>query len=635
MFQRRIIEGVSLFLLIAIAGMISVAQNSEPLELRPLEVRAPVVESERTTRFGGTVAELGRSQILDLNADGMAESLRRVTGVNISRFNDVGSYGGADGGAFYIRGQGVSRPGSEIRIYVDGAPREVGLWQHSLLDIVNVAHAERIMVYKSPQPQAYGGVFGAVEIETLRRRDPGCETGIGLSAGSYSSCSLNLSRGGMQNGFDYYAGYSYAESDGHRDHSAGDLESVFARLGYQLDRGLHAAYIFTASDNFAEDPGRADAATPERDKYNSKSCDNVLRLDSEQDFGSGFVLAYHEDGEAVWEKDHLDGPATPAGFSNSYWENYGIRSSHSYAIDEWEITGGIDWMSSGGNFENKTLSGKKVFGYDDRFDTISPALALLYDWELSAGMHLRPSAGARWYDNSQFGDETAPHAALVLDGRNWAAHTACSRGAHFPGVYASGISSKTIEQMRAEIMDHTEAGISFDPLDSLRVRLTVFNDESKDLLVPGPDGYLNAGDGRVRGLEFGVDCLPSELVGLHLGTTLLDASPDNYPRAPKKTFVAAANLAPADRWMISIDAQYVDSQMVGNRRSAEANWSQFEQIDSYFLANTKIGYDLVQDLNRKIQIYAAIENITDADYEYWAGYPMPGINYSVGLESSF
>lgn len=608
---------------------------AKTLELSPLEVRAPIVESERTTRFGGTVAEVGRDQILDLNADGMAESLRRVTGVNISRFNDVGSYGGADGGAFYIRGQGVSRPGSEIRIYVDGAPREVGLWQHSLLDIVNIAHADRILVYKGPQPQAYGGVFGAVDIETLRRRDPGYETGISLSAGSFSSYSLDFSHGGLQDGLDYYAGYSYAESDGHREHSAGEMESVFARLGYQLAEGLHAAYIFNATDNSAEDPGRADGPTPERDKYNTRTYDNVLRFDSHQDFGSGYLLAYYEDGEAIWEKDHLSGPQTPSGFSNSYWENYGIRSSHSYRIDSWEISGGVDWMSSGGEFENKTLSGKKVFGYDDRFETLAPALALLYDLDIGRGLALRPSAGLRWYDNNQFGDETAPHAALVLDGEHWSAHAAYSRGVHFPGVYAAGTSGKTLDRMSAEIMDHVEAGIALEALEDLRIRLTAFNDQSDDLLVSGPDGYLNVGDGRVKGVECGIDYLPQEWLGLYMGATFLDSAPDNYPRAPETSIVAAANLAPHDRWKISVDAQYVASQTVGNRRVAEADWSQFEEIDSYLLANAKVSYDIVANADRNVRIYTALENITDEDYEYWAAYPMPGINYAVGIESAF
>jgi outer membrane cobalamin receptor len=631
MRARSVISIVSL----AMAAARMLCAQESALELEPLEVRSAVIESERTTRFGGTVAEVGRSQILNLNADGMADALRRVTGVNISRFNNVGSYGGSDGGAFYIRGQGASRPGSEIRIYVDGAPREVGVWQHSLLDIVNIAQAERILVYKSPQPQAYGGVFGAVEMETLRRDDPGFETSLSLAAGKFDSYSANIAHGGMEKGFDYYAGYSYSESDGHRDHSAGRMEAAFARLGYSLAESLRASYIFSLTDNFAEDPGREDMPTPLRDKYITKSYDHVLRLDSAQDFGSGFVLAYYEDGEANWQKDHLDGPETPAGSSDSYWENYGLRSSHSLRRDAWEFTGGLDWTSTGGKFENITLAGKKVFGYDDRFHTLSPALAALYELDLGRGMRLRPSLGLRWYDNTEFDDEGAPHAGLVLDGEGWELHASYARGVHYPGVYAAGTSARTMDMIAAEIMDHYETGLVIEPIDQIKLRLTAFYDDSSDLLVMGPDGYINAGDGRVEGIECGMDWLPLDWMRLYLGVTLLDASPSDYPRAPETSFVGAANLRPAERWELSLDAQYVGSQVVGNRRAPETAWSSFAEVDSYLLANAKLNYDLVSSPELRVRLFTAVKNLGDTDYEYWAGYPMPGIAYMLGLESSF
>lgn len=624
---------------LAVVGMLVAAAISvgaqDAVELEPVEVRAAVVESERTTRFGGTVAEVGRNQILDLNADGLAESLRRVTGVNISRFNNIGSYGGADGGTFYIRGQGASRPGSEIRIYVDGAPREVGVWQHSLLDVVNIAQAERILVYKSPQPQAHGGAFGAVEIETIRRRDPGFETKVGLSAGSHDSYSADIAHGGKQDGLDYYAGYSFAESDGHRDHSGGQMESAFARFGYELTDTLHAAYIFTATDNYAEDPGREDGPTPVRDRYNTRTYDHVVRLENNARYGSGYLLGYYEDGEAKWDKDNLSGPGTPAGSSDSYWENYGMRSSQSFAWDNWEFTGGLDWTSTGGDFENITLGGKKVFSYDDRFNTISPALAALYDIDLGNNMRLRPSLGVRWYENSEFDNETAPHTGIVLEGQDWSAHAAYARGVHYPGIYASGTSAQTIDRIAAEIMDHYEVGLALRPLDQLHLRLTGFYDDSRDLLVSGPDGFLNSGDGRVEGVECGVDYMPLGWMRIYLGATLMDASPDDYPRSPATTLVGAANIVPHDRWELNLDAQYVDSQTVGNRRLPEAGWAQFEEVDSYLLANAKINYDLIDQSDMRVRLFTAIENLTDTDYEYWPGYPMPGISYTVGIESRF
>lgn len=609
---------------------------SEPtLELRPVEIRSAVVEADQTTRFGGSVSVVGRDQIMDLNAEGMAESLRRVTGVSISRFNKIGSYGGSEGGAFYIRGQGASRPGSEITIFVDGAPREVGVWQHSLLDIVNVAHAQRILVYKSPQPQAYGGVFGAVEMETLRRRQQGYETSIAASAGRYDTYSFNLGHGGKIDLLDYYIGYAYAESDGHREHSAGRMSSAFMRFGYELTDAIHAAYIFSATDNFAEDPGRVDGPRPLRDRYNTKSYDHTLRIENTAEYGDGYLVFYYHDGEAIWEKDNLDGPETPAGSSNSYWENYGFRSSQSYQLNGLELTAGLDWTSTGGNFENVTIIGRRVFEYDDRFEVISPALAALYELELTNDIVARPSAGLRYYDNSEFSSEVAPHAGLVVDGNGWQAHAAYARGVHYPGVYASGTSRQTFSELSAELMDHYEVGITLDPLEQLRLRVTAFYDDSKDLLVRTPNGLLNAGDGRVEGVEGSIDYIPTDWLRLYVGATFMDASPSDYPRAPETMFTGGANIAPVNRLELSLDAQYVGSQVVGNRRAPEARWAQFERVDSYLLANAKVRYDLVSRDELQVRLFTALENLTDTSYEYWPGYTMPGISYTFGVETRF
>ena len=40
----------------------------------------------------------------NLNAADLGTALRRTPGVNISRYNPIGSFGGAEGGGIFIRG---------------------------------------------------------------------------------------------------------------------------------------------------------------------------------------------------------------------------------------------------------------------------------------------------------------------------------------------------------------------------------------------------------------------------------------------------------------------------------------------------------------------------------------------------
>ncbi|MBU4366830.1 MAG: Plug domain-containing protein, partial [Verrucomicrobia bacterium] len=146
------------------------ASNSNVTEI--LVTASPITAYETVREDGGSVSVVGRKQIERLDARELSTALRSVPGVTISRLDPLGAYGGAEGGSIYIRGEGAGRPGSEIKIYSDGIPRESGAWAHPLLDMTPVDFADSISVSKGPQPQAYAGTFGAVDIQSLRRKTP-------------------------------------------------------------------------------------------------------------------------------------------------------------------------------------------------------------------------------------------------------------------------------------------------------------------------------------------------------------------------------------------------------------------------------------------------------------------------------
>jgi iron complex outermembrane receptor protein len=115
-------------------------------------VASPITEGNQVNRLGSQVSTVTEEQIRDLNAQDFQSAVRMVPGVIISRQNPVGSFGGGDGGAIYIRGMGSSRPGGEIQMAVDGIPKNVGVWTHPLMDIMSVDQAQRIDIYKERNP---------------------------------------------------------------------------------------------------------------------------------------------------------------------------------------------------------------------------------------------------------------------------------------------------------------------------------------------------------------------------------------------------------------------------------------------------------------------------------------------------
>jgi iron complex outermembrane receptor protein len=82
----------------------------------------PIVEANQVDAYGSYSTRLVESQVQALSALDLTAALHMTPGVQISRYDEVGSYNGNQGGAVYIRGLGASRPGSEIKTYVDGVP---------------------------------------------------------------------------------------------------------------------------------------------------------------------------------------------------------------------------------------------------------------------------------------------------------------------------------------------------------------------------------------------------------------------------------------------------------------------------------------------------------------------------------
>ena len=193
----------AILILIAIVAWTSAGWAAEGEERRPVRMdevvvtASPITEGNQVNRLGSQVTSVTEDQIGDLNAQDFQSAVRMVPGVIISRQNPVGSFGGGDGGAIYIRGMGSARPGGEIQMVVDGIPKVVGVWTHPLMDIMSVDQAQRIDIYKGAQPVLFGnGAFGVVNVVTKRQTEEGFYTNVRAGYGSYSTFIQGVEHGG-------------------------------------------------------------------------------------------------------------------------------------------------------------------------------------------------------------------------------------------------------------------------------------------------------------------------------------------------------------------------------------------------------------------------------------------------------
>lgn len=313
MKKKRIIMAVAPAAVTVLFSGFAMAQSTIPAPsttLPPIVVTTnPIVDRIRIDPFSSTSAVVTQSQLRDQNAFDLTTALRRTPGVQISRYNPVGSFGGDQGGAVFIRGMGVSRPGSEIKTYIDGVPFYMGVWNHPLLDMLPVNGMQSITVYKSPQPQINGNNFASINLETKRATEDGVQANARISGGSFSTFIRQADLVGRKGNVDFMLAQGHAQSNGHRPNASGELNNVMGRIGLQLNPNWSVGTSFLYTTNTARDPGDNRVVAPAvAPQYTTEAGMVSAFLSHRHDNWRGDLRFYFNKGAGNWlHQSGLDG----------------------------------------------------------------------------------------------------------------------------------------------------------------------------------------------------------------------------------------------------------------------------------------------------------------------------------------
>ena len=181
-----------------------------------------------------------RSQIEDAKLQvNISEVLGAVPGIvannrgNFAQDLQISSRGFGARTAFGVRG---------IRIYVDGIPGNSpdGQGQVSHVDL---GSARQIEVLRGPFASIYGNASGGVINVTTQEGRPDTVATTSLSGGSASSYRLAQKISGATAAFNYVLDVSRFQTDGWREHSAAQKDSLNARIGFRLGDATQAVLV--------------------------------------------------------------------------------------------------------------------------------------------------------------------------------------------------------------------------------------------------------------------------------------------------------------------------------------------------------------------------------------------------------
>jgi len=629
-----------------LAGVLTraAAQTPEPpVRLPDFDaVATPLAALPASDRYAGAVTTIGEQQLRDLAPLDFASALRRSPGVTITRYNQVGAFGGAEGGAVYLRGLGASRPGGEIKTTFDGVPKLNGVFNHPLLDLLSLDAAAAIHVHHRATPLEFGNTFGAVNIETPRIATEGSRARASVAGGSFGTFTESVAYGAKRGGTDYYFAQGFRRSDGARPDSDGELNNWFFRIGQDLNEHWALSYRVNRSDNLTTDPGLnwqlSGLASTKGETYESQDWLHLAVLEWAYKRASGSIRAYLNEGEGNWTRRQFSRNDD----SLNDWRLHGVRWRETLRLWEGgELLAGADLDAERGTSRAVSFTGATT-QFGPATTRLFSSYAGVSHEAVVGGVRVVPSAGVRYYDHDTLGAEWSPQAGVVATAGRTEVRAGFSRAVNFPGLEVRALSTfipalgTSWQRLDAETAEQWELAVRHD-FGGAVASVTLFrNDVSARYVIafppPPPPRYTNLGATRTQGAEFSVEAPIGARAKVFAGATFLDADPGSTPYAPDQSYTAGANWTPAAGWQVSVDAAYVSRMHVASLGRSATAFNPLT-VGAQFSLNARIArrFALGADGRTRLEVFVAGENLTDRDFAYTPGYPMPGINGTLGV----
>ncbi len=611
-------------LAIAALGSVTFANAETASHHDVVIVAKPILEEQRLDGQSTTSSVVGEEQLKDLNAADLASALRRTPGVSIARYNPVGAFGGDQGGAVFIRGMGASRPGSEIKTYIDGVPFYMPVWNHPLLDMLPMNGMSSVTVNKSPQPHITGNNFASIHLETKRPVQDGVTGNVRASVGKFNTTLEQADIAGRSDGLEYSFAQGYAKSNGHRPNADGELNNAMGRIATKLNSNWTAGVSFLAVDTKAGDPGDSPA------RYNIQASSVSAFVQHQHADVSGEFRIYKNSGKSEW-MNYTAPWGAPNQNSQYDFEMSGVRWKESIKLaPDTRIIAGLDY---------DTMLGTPTAG-SPTFKITSPYGSVVRTSVLNAHWSLVSSATLRAYQHNYYASSTSPALGFSLVSNAVTYYINASKGVNYagldgPALDAVGNRDASWKSLKTEKADHVEVGAKFTPNDKTQVDVSVFKDRVSDRYYNDGTSFFSTGGFTNQGGEATLRQQLTTHWSAFVGAAFLDPSISNLPYAPKSSYTVGVN-GQAGPFKLAVDAQNQSDfySMNWGRENGGSSASNNVKLAGFTVVNARVAYPSAA-LGKRGEYFVAVENLTNTSYAYTSGRTMPGRWAQVGLVASF
>ena len=579
-----------------------------------------------------------------LEASGKTQLLSALSGEVPSLFvsqRNIFGFGVSNGGSGGIKIRGVGgSPTNAILMMVDGQPQFAGLYSHPVADFYETEYVDHVEVMRGPGSVLYGSnaMGGVINVITKRAQQDGVHTTLTSQYGSYNTWQNSLTNMVRKGKFSSMVSLGYDRTDGLQDNFDFKQSSLYAKVGYDFTPHWTLAADYSLMNFIGNDPIYARLRNAEStDIYHQNITRGEASLTLTNQYGgspsvggntNGAVRVYYSYGNHF-----IDDP----NHFHSLDDRFGILAYQNF--QPWKMataTLGFDFNTYTGKIP---MSGGHAYGDGSRpaqMQTIdrksiteySPYITL--QQALIDGV-LTLNGGLRMANSDKFGTHWLPQVGFaVRPGDGWNIKASLAKGYRNPSFRELYLYAVANPDLDPESMMNYELTIAKHFSRYFSIDVTGYFSEGSNMIqtasVATPEGgstslNMNTGSFRNKGIEVSAQSHPIDALSLRASYSYMHTSLDNLTAAPKNQYFLGIGWQALRQ--LTVDAEL---RGVGGLYVADA-----VEHQNYALLGLRLTYKPCKFLD----VFAHLDNITDAKYMINNGYEMPGFTVMGGAKLRF
>ena len=584
-----------------------------------------------------------------------AESLRYSSGVQAQTSGSLGSQA-------TLRMRGATE--DQNLVLLDGVPLNSPFDASFDFGSFLLTGLEEIDLLKGGQAGYYGSgaMGGAALMQSLRATGP-LKARTSFEGGSFTTLralatvqqelekfgyAINFSRTSMDEdlGNDAYTNYTLS---GRVDvKPTDDIEIAFTSRYYDAEKNLPVDATLTSfaplTIGFVQDENRA----IEKDFFFTNA---KLKWNVNEWYKTTLQGAYFSDDSSLSNPADTGGSLNPnIEFTDVDFDRYFLRSNHLFTIyPGFEVEAGYEFFNDFLDVLNSTTTAAAKASVIDQSRFVH---AGILQTTIDYWKPITVVAGARIDSYSDFGEQISPHIKIeyFYEPHYVNAHIKYSQGFRAPSARELSAPVVGNTNLNPETVHNIEAGLEkrFQEADA-KVKIVGFYNLFDALIAVGTGGQFdNTEDAHSRGFETeGCVGYEGKVAGC-LGYTFTDtelndvlATNQEIPLIAKHNIFLSADVKPVEKLHIKVGANYRTDGRVSFTPGfifQDINGTQLtNDLDTYVKVDLSARYRVYESesVMRKLDLTFHGENLLNAEYDEFPGFPNSGITLLGGVELTF